>query len=289
MGETRAVVEQGDGDGEERQAADLEALGFEVLGRQVQEGAEAVHRGGPLGRGEGGGEGVTRGLQAVALAQGVPISGRKLRQQVAAGGDIGHEDGEAALPGGNEGEDGVEVVAGAAAEAAHQGRAGGQVSGAGAGEGVDEADGPAVEGGELGGGLIGGGEVAVDPLRRGEARDGDAVQSQEGEDARLQGVQGQPGGVAGEQHLAVVEGDGRPGPGRLSPGAVEVVRQAAHQLGAEVGVLFAAGLEVGPHQHAHAAGLRMDSVDEGEGVPRPRRVGAAVGVQQAQAQRPGPR
>ena len=38
----------------------------------------------------------------------------------------------------------------------------------------------------------------------------------------------------------------------LSPGAVEAGGRLAHQLGAEVGVLLAPGLEVGAHQHPHA-------------------------------------
>ena len=149
---------------------------------------------------------------------------------------------------------------------------------------MDEADGPAVEDGELGGGAVRGGEVAVDPLGRAEARDGDAVGSEDRQDARLQGVKGEPGGVFRQQHLAVVEGDGRLGPGEPPQARSRSSGRLAHQLGAEVGVLLAAGLEVGADEHAHAP---LPVAGQAEGVARPGRVGAAVGVQQADSQRLG--
>ncbi len=151
---------------------------------------------------------------------------------------------------------------------------------------MDEADRPAVEGRQLGGGLLRGGEIAVDPCCGREALDGHAVGAQQGEDAGLQGVQRHPRGVAGEQDLAVVERHRRHAPGRFAPGAVELVRQVLHQLGAEVGVLLAASLRVGAHQQAYAAGLRAH---QAEGIAGPGRVRPAVGVEQVEVQRLGPR
>ena len=197
-----AVAAKLPGDQEQRQAADGHVRS-EMPRHEVEEGGEVARPRRLLGGAKPRPQGFAARGEAVGGRERVEDAEARVVHQLDARVRIGHQRRQAAFRDGQQREQGIEVEAGSPAEATEGVRARHGIV-ARFGKRVDEGDFPAVERAELRRRALRRGHVAL-ALGRGEAADRHALEPEDLQDPRLEGMKADPQTPGGVQDLAVVK------------------------------------------------------------------------------------